>query len=391
MELIDNLTKKKLAIVATTPKMVNSFLINHMISFSKIYNVTVLTNIEGQSYPRNMFPINVKVYNIPIARAINIFYDIKSLYLLIMYLYRENISVIYSISPKGGLLSITAGWLVCVPVRIHTFTGQVWFTKKGITKWLLKMIDKIISLLSTVIIVDSASQREFLLSNKVVSDKKSFVLGNGSISGVDIKRFFPSKGARERLRAKMRIHNSTIVFLFVGRLKKDKGVLELINAFAKIYNLKKMSLWFVGDDEENLLKELEGIACAEKISVDFFSYTTAPEEYMQAADVFCLPSYREGFGSTIIEAAACGIPAIGSRIYGITDAIIDGETGILVEKGVVNELASTMLEFAKNDYLRKKMGERAMKVAIEKYNPDLITKELVSIVNKQLFRESVFK
>ena len=112
---------------------------------------------------------------------------------------------------------------------------------------------------------------------------------------------------------------------------------------------------------------------------------------MQAADVFCLPSYREGFGSTIIEAAACGIPAIGSKIYGITDAIIDGETGILVEKGNVHDLASAMLELAENDYLRKKMGAYAMKVAIEKFKPDYISKELVSILKKQLIQAEIVR
>ncbi len=386
MELTDDLTKKNLAIVATTPKMVNFFLINHMIRFSKFYNVTILTNFEGQSDPRSMFPIKVKVHNIPIAREINIFYDIKTFYLLIMYLYREKISVIYSISPKGGLLSITAGWLVCVPIRIHTFTGQVWLTKKGFTRWLLKRMDRITSLLSTIVIIDSPSQREFLLWNKIVSKKKSLVIGNGSISGVDMERFYPSKDVRERLRAELGIHSSTIVFLFVGRLKKEKGVLELINAFAKISPLKKMSLWFVGDDEEDLVKELKTIAYTQQISVEYFSFTKVPEEYMQAADVFCLPSHREGFGTSIIEAAACGIPAIGSKIYGITDAIIDGETGILVEKGVVDDLASAMFFLAKNDLLRKKMGEFALKIATEMFNSDLITKELVSIVNKQSAR-----
>ena len=383
--------RKKIAVVATTPKMVRYFLVYHVLCFTELYDVVVITNYADQSEILDIFPDNVKKYNIPIVRDINIFLDCKALLFLICYFYREKITLVYSISPKGGLLSMMASKFLSVPVRMHTFTGQVWFARTGVTRWLLKMMDRIISLLSTVVIVDSPSQREYLIEHKVVSHKKSLVIGNGSISGVDTKRFHPSKDVRGIIRKKVSIQNSTIVFLFVGRLKKDKGVFELINAFTNISPKNKISLWFVGDDEEDILKNIEIIESAKQFSIEFLPFTTIPEEYMQAADVFCLPSYREGFGSTIIEAAACGIPAIGSKIYGITDAIIDGETGILVEKGNVHDLASAMLELAENDYLRKKMGAYAMKVAIEKFKPDYISKELVSILKKQLIQAEIVR
>ena len=383
--------RKKIAVVATTPKMVRYFLVYHVLCFTELYDVVVITNYADQSEILDIFPDNVKKYNIPIVRDINIFLDCKALLFLICYFYREKITLVYSISPKGGLLSMMASKFLSVPVRMHTFTGQVWFARTGVTRWLLKMMDRIISLLSTVVIVDSPSQREYLIEHKVVSHKKSLVIGNGSISGVDTKRFHPSKDVRRIIRKKVSIQNSTIVFLFVGRLKKDKGVFELINAFTNISPKNKISLWFVGDDEEDILKNIEIIESAKQFSIEFLPFTTIPEEYMQAADVFCLPSYREGFGSTIIEAAACGIPAIGSKIYGITDAIIDGETGILVEKGNVHDLASAMLELAENDYLRKKMGAYAMKVAIEKFKPDYISKELVSILKKQLIQAEIVR
>ena len=386
-----NCGRKKIAVVATSPKMVRYFLVFHILRFTELYDVVVITNYADQSENLDIFPDNVKKYNIPIVRDINIFLDCKALLFLIYYFYREKITLVYSISPKGGLLSMMASKFLSVPVRMHTFTGQVWFARKGITRWLLKMMDRITSLLSTVVIVDSPSQREYLVEHKVVTHKKSLVIGNGSISGVDTKRFHPSKDVREVIREKVSIQNSTIVFLFVGRLKKDKGIFELINAFTNISPQKKISLWFVGDDEEDILKNIKTIESAKRYSIEFLPFTTIPEEYMQAADVFCLPSYREGFGSTIIEAAACGIPAIGSRIYGITDTIIDGETGILVEKGNVHELASAMLEMAENDYLRKKMGAYAMKVAIEKFKPDYISKELVSILKKQLIQAEIVR
>ncbi|MDC0229379.1 glycosyltransferase family 4 protein [Deltaproteobacteria bacterium] len=375
--------RKNIAIVATTPKMIRFFLVNHVTNLSEFYNVTVISNFDGQRDVLNILPNNIRKYSLPISREISIFADIKSLLLLMVFFYKEKFSVVFSISPKGGLLSMIAAWFMSVPVRIHAFTGQVWVTNKGVTRWLLKFMDRITSFLSTVVIVDSPSQKNFLVMNKIVSQMKSLVLGSGSISGVDKTRFRPRPIVKKRIRYKMNTNDSTIIFLFVGRLKKDKGVFELIKAFTSISSkVDHAVLWFVGDDEDNLLKELKLISSIQQNSIKFIPYTTSPEEYMLAADVFCLPSYREGFGSTIIESASCGIPSIGSRIYGITDAIIDGETGILVEKGDVNQLALAMLELANNCSLRIKMGESARKIALEKFDSNRITDELMAIIKR---------
>ena len=118
-------------------------------------------------------------------------------------------------------------------------------------------------------------------------------------------------------------------------------------------------------------------------TIQFIPYTTAPEDYFNASDIYCLPSFREGFGSTIIEAAACGIPAIGSNIYGITDAIIDGETGVLVEKGNVDALASAMLSLANDHSLRKKMGNSAKQRAIKKFHQQRLSDELMKVIKQQ--------
>ena len=373
-----------MAVVTSVPLQVRFFLVNHIVNFHKRYEITIISNLLTQKKLLNILPKEVLTHHISIRREINLIADIKTLLQLIFYFYRKKFRVVYSISPKAGLLCMFAAWFVCVPIRIHSFTGQVWVTQKGMLKLLLKFIDRITAKLATVVIVDSSSQRDFLIDNHVVTEGKSLVLGDGSISGVDVDRFCIKPSVRKKIRADLDVDDSTIIFLFVGRLKKVKGVFELARSFTNISKGRNdLALLFVGPDEENIQDDLKSITLDCNSTALFVPYTTVPEDYFTASDIYCLPSYREGFGSTIIEAAACGLPAIGSNIYGITDAILDGETGVLVEKGNVDALASAMLSLVNDPSLRKKMGESAKQRAIEKFHQQRLSDELMKVIKQQ--------
>jgi len=375
------LQKRKLAIVATIPQVVRYFLVNHVIYFSKLYDVTVVSNFSGEDSITDILSEEVRVRDIPIRRPISLLMDIITLVKLIRYLHKEKTYIVYSVTPKGGLLGMLAAWFTGVPIRIHTYTGQVWATKKGLSRLILMFMDRIVALLATQVIVDSYSQRSFLIEHKIVSKTKSLVLCDGSISGVDTERFQPNHSIRQEVRNGMGVGNSTIVFLFIGRIKSDKGVFDLAEAFSNICNEKNnIALWFVGPDEDRIINDLKLITKPLNCSVSYIPHTKTPEKYMVSADIFCLPSYREGFGTSIIEAAACGIPSIGSKIYGIMDAIRDRETGILVERGNVDALASAMLELTNNEYLRNYMGKSAQINAVKRFDKDRISRALLNVI-----------
>ena len=379
-----HLKREMMAIVTSVPLQVRFFLVNHIVNFHKRYEITIISNLLKQKILLNILPKEVLSHHISILREINLIADIKTLLQLIFFFYSKKFRVVYSISPKAGFLCMFAAWLACVPIRIHTFTGQVWATQKGMLKLFLKLIDRITAKLATKVIVDSLSQRDFLIDNHIVTEEKSLVLGDGSISGVDVDRFSMKPSVRKMIRADLDIDDSTIIFLFVGRLKKEKGVFELARAFANISKERNdVALCFVGPDEENIQDDLNSITLDCNGTVLFVPYTTAPEDYFTTSDICCLPSYREGFGSSIIEAAACGLPAIGSNIYGITDAIIDGKTGILVEKGNVDALASAMLSLANDNSLRKKMGNSAKQRALKKFHQQRLSDELMKVIKQQ--------
>jgi glycosyltransferase involved in cell wall biosynthesis len=329
----------------------------------------------------------VNTINLPIERNINLFSDLRVLLLLISIFYKNGFSLVHSVSPKAGLLSAMAAWATRVPNRFHTFTGQVWVTKKGVSRWFLKLLDKIIVTLNTNILVDSFSQQDFLIKENVLSKDLSIVLGSGSISGVDVNRFHPSKIHRNLIRKQLNIKDDCVIFLFVGRLKKEKGIFELIEAFKNVSEQHNdVVLLIVGPDEEGLEQELISRLETCKEFVRFIDFTKEPEQYMAASDVFVLPSYREGFGSVIIEAASCGLPSIGSNIYGLSDAIKDEETGFLVPIRSTKPLERVMLKLVNNDKLRNEMGSNARKRAINHFSQDNITLEILQLY-KRLVKE----
>jgi glycosyltransferase involved in cell wall biosynthesis len=376
--------KKTICIVTASDMTVRAFMLDHIRELSRHYTVYVVTNSENFSLS-DEYGINAINITIPIVRAIRPLKDLRALFMLWGFFRKQHFDLVHSITPKSGLLTGLAGIFAGVQHRVHIFTGQVWVTTKGFYRLLLKTMDRVIALCANNILVDSISQRDFLVAEKVVNAERVLVLGNGSISGVNLSRFYPRSDERSRIRSEQGIAEDATVFLFLGRLNRDKGVLDLAWAFnllaAKYHN---SYLLFVGADEGGMEDRVKKICskCAEKVR--FVSFTKEPEFYMNAADVFCLPSYREGFGSVVIEAGASEVPSVGTRIYGITDSIDEGKTGLLFAPGGIDKLYCHMARFIDNPEMRKEMGEAARVRAEKMFPSTLITSELVKHYQKSL-------
>ena len=360
-----------------------AFLAPHVAAMQERYAVTVVAN-ASEDDPRPA-ESEADFISLPIERRIAPLRDLAALIRLVRLFRRSRFAAVQSVTPKAGLLTMLAGIFSRVPVRIHVFTGQVWATRRGVARWLLKLMDCVITRCATHILVDSPSQRDFLVAEGVVSADKSRVLGKGSISGVDPSRFKPDLHARSELRTQLEYREDSVVFLFVGRLTRDKGVLDLAAAFSRVAAVdEKPRLLVVGPDEDDMQAALQAALGDAASRARFVGYTDRPERHMAAADVFCLPSYREGFGMVVIEAGATGIPAVGSRIYGITDAIEDRVTGLLFEPGNIGDLADCMGRLARDPALRLAMGERARAKALRDFPASTITGELVTLYQAAL-------
>lgn len=374
----------KIFFVSSQKMSVISFLLPHLRSLMALGSVSVFVNDKDLDFLARL-NVDVPVFWAPIERSIRPAQDIKGLLTLYRSFLYERPHVVHSVTPKAGLLAMAAAWLARVPLRVHTFTGQVWVTRTGPMRILLKMADKMIAAMATDILVDSPSQRDFLIQHGVVSARKSQVLGAGSICGVDTARFRPDSQDRIALRQELHIDESAQVVLYLGRLNKDKGVLDLASAFAKVAIEQKSSvLMIVGPDEENMYEQM--LARCPGLSDRIFrvGFTQQPERYMRAADVYCLPSYREGFGSSVIEAAASGIPAVASSIYGLTDAVVDGHTGWLHTPGNVDDLTSTLLRALTNESELKQRGAQARKHVMDVFSQEKITGAMVQFYSQRL-------
>jgi len=349
----------RLCYLTTTDLIVKFFLMEHIRRAAENHDVTVVVQTAETDL---LTRANIRARLIPLAieRDIAPWSDIKALFRLYRLLRHMRFDIIHSVAPKAGLLGMLAAWLARVPIRLHTFQGEVWVTRRGVVRWLLRSIDRLTAFLATDLLVVSASERQFLIDQGIISASKARVLGHGSISGVDVSRFHADTNRRGLVRREMGLSRMDVLFLFLGRLKRDKGVLDLAQAYNMVCgDVSSAHLAFVGPDEDGLRANIESVCKRCQSRLHFQGYTAAPEQYLAAADVLCLPSHREGFGMTIIEAGACGIPALASHIYGITDAVEDGVTGLLHRPRDVAEIAQQLRRLAVDADERQSLGDRA--------------------------------
>lgn len=360
-------SKKSLCFLATVEYAIDAFLYDHIIKLSKYYEITVITNSTSKNFHTGKLN-GISVINVNFSRKISFLNDLACLLHLIIIFSNRKFDVVTSITPKAGLLGIFAAFLNSMPIRIHCFTGQIWANKFGLKRWFFKLLDKFINISATHIIVDGRAQYKFLLNENIISKNTSFVFGNGSICGVNFKRFRPNKKIRSTLRKKFNIPNSAFVFLFVGRLNSEKGIYDLLSAFKKA-NLESSFLFLVGPDEENI-----GLKFQQSKNIIFHEFTNNPEDFMASCDLLCLPSYREGFGNVVIEAAASGIPAIVSDVYGLSDFVISKKTGFIHKVGDIDEMVRLFRVLYKDKALVKNIGEKARTSAKKDFDSDLISK-----------------
>lgn len=349
---------KKIAFVTSNPLSAKVFLAPHMKALSSDYEITLISNFSDTEHSElEHFGVSHFVH-LPISRDISLVSDIKVLLQLFKHFLKHRYHTVHSITPKAGLIGMFAAKLSFTPKRYHTFTGQVWVTKKGIFRTLLKCLDSLIAFSATIVLADSTSQAEFLLSENVVK-KLPLVLAKGSISGVNVERFLFKPEVRDKIRSSLAIKENELVYLFLGRLCIDKGINELIEAFEtlSIQEGAKAHLLLVGPNEQHY--DDAYFEQKKDLRIHRVGFTNSPQDYYSAADVFVLPSYREGFGTSILEAAAAGLPAIASNIYGLSDAVDNEFSGLLVPPKNAMLLYNIMDKLNKDIILRQEMGLNA--------------------------------
>ena len=371
----------KIARIASVAYFMATQLKDQVVYLNNLGMQIVVISGDGPELARFKFSESLSYECLDISRTISLLKDLIALIKLFRICRKYRFSIIHSTTPKAGLISAIAGYLARVPVRLHTFTGQPWVHRKGLVRAVSRICDKIIVRLNTKCYADSKSQMEFIILEGIVPKNKIDVIGAGSLAGVDLNRFNPSRwNEKDKLQSRqaLGISGDSKVIIFIGRITRDKGIIELIDAFNSLvhkeYNIDLLLLGPL-DQDCGGKASISFQSLSENNRIHYLGYDDCPEKYMSISDVLCLPSYREGFGTVVIEAAAMSIPCVGSNIYGLKDAIIDGDTGILVPPRDASALASALKRLLDNPEGLSKMGQRARQRVCLDFDSELVNKK----------------
>lgn len=373
---------KNIAFLATVPYAADFFLGPHILNLKSKYTIFLLTNLKNNNdylYFKKKYP-NINIINIPFKRKIHLFYDFISFIKLLLFFFNNKVDIVHSITPKAGLLSHFVSFINNVPIRIHTFTGQIWSRHNKIKKIFFIFIDNLIVLFSSNILVDGISQSKYLKKNSFFISKSISVINNGSICGVDTSRFFPDANVKFLFRKKYGIKKNDVVLLFLGRINKDKGVYDLVTAFNNCLLIKEnIKLFLCGPIEDKLFNNyINNLDLNIKKSIFLLDFTNNPEHIFNASDIFCMPSYREGFGQAVIEASACCLPVIVSNIYGLADSFKKNKTGLVYEVGSIKCLEQKLLYLINNKSKRLSLGKQGRIFVQTKFEQKNIVKSFES-------------
>ena len=274
---------------------------------------------------------------VPMTRKITPFRDLWAIFLLIKLFRRERPDIVHTETPKAGLLGMIAAWLCGVNIRIHTVAGLPLMVEKGVKLAVLQWIEKITYGAATNVWPNSQSLMNFIKAHRFTSFDKLRLIGEGSSNGVDTQRF--SRTAldpkiTETVKAELHYDPSLRYMLFVGRMVLDKGIVELVHVFLRVYEKdRSLRLILAGNFEKSLDPLPQDIedAIRNHPAIIHISWTDRVEYYMELSSYFVFPSYREGFPNVLLEAALMKLPIVCSRIAGNVDIVTHQQSGLLFE------------------------------------------------------------
>lgn len=373
---------KKIIRAVTVPQSIGFFEEIMMRMKNDGYETIVLTSPGKELEDFKQRHPDDKTIEVPMERRISFTKDLKSLFQMIKVLRRERPYMVHSMTPKAGLLSMVAGWLAGVPVRVHTFTGLVWPTETGLKRKILMATDWLTCACATHIIPEGQGVLNDL-KDYGVCRKPMKVLGYGNVKGVDMDKFNPARFAEGQRDAEV------FRFVFVGRVVRDKGINELVSAFVRLNNeYPNTQLTLVGRYETNLdplksetLKLIEDNLCIDACGPKYGDDLLL--EYLKS-DCFVMPSYREGFPNTVMEAGAMGLPSIVTNINGSREIIINGENGLIIPTKDADSLYEAMKLMLLDNKIREKMASNARPLIGSRFEKSFVQECLINFYEEIL-------
>ena len=318
----------------------------------------------------------VKTISVVMQRNISPLKDLLSLWNLYVLFKKEKPLIVHSITPKAGLLTMTAGFFAGVPIRIHTFTGLIFPSKTGLLKRLLILMDKLLCKFATHVYPEGNGVKQDLIYFGITR-KPLKVIANGNVNGIDTDYFNNnnlSELENQTLKNALGINSNDFVFIFVGRLVGDKGINELITAFKKFNSTDAIKLLLVGPFEQELDPLLVETLHEIKVNVNIISVGFQKEvrSYFAIADALVFPSYREGFPNVVLQAGAMNLPCIVTDINGSNEIISDGINGIIIPAKNNLKLYEVMLKLVNDTLLRENLQKHSREMIVSRFEQKMV-------------------
>ncbi len=373
--------------VTTVPVSLNILLKGQHRFFNQYFEVVGLAS-PGKELDEVALSEEIRVVPIHMHRQISLLNDVISLIRIFCVIKKEKPVIIHTHSPKAGTLGMIAAWVARVPVRLHTVAGLPLLEEKGFKRSILDLVEKITYRFATKVYPNSMGLYKIILQNGYAKETKLKVIGNGSSNGIDINHFNPTlfnSEIKEGLRNELQISDQDLVFVFVGRLVKDKGINELIVAFEKLEH-QNIKLLLVGNTEP----ELDPLLPSTKKSINNNSniisvgFRQDVRPYLAISDVLVFPSYREGFPNVVMQAGAMGLPSIVTDINGCNEIILNGLNGIIIPPKDDKALTKAMDQFIENPELVKQLSQNARESIVSRFDQQTMWNLIKEEYDKQL-------
>lgn len=374
----------RLCIMSTIPQTIISFWGDQLKYLQENgFDVSVITSsgTSAQDYgPR--IPESIRVFTVKMSRTIDPIDDCRAFNNILRIIKRERFDIVQYVTPKAAFLGSLASWFARVPVRLYLMWGLYYVTQKGFKRAIFKTVERIICFCSTTIAPDSRGNLKLAVEEGLGRVDKFSVVGNGSANGVDTGKFDADKRSEygRQTRSKLGIPGTGTVFGCIAAIVGDKGINELVEAFNDIsQSHPEVYLLYVGQTtEKDPVKSSTLETMKSNRQIFQVGWQTEPERYLAAMDIFVLPTYREGLGVVNIQASAMGLPVISTTVPGPQEAIVDGQTGILVPPRQVAPLVKAMRELMDRPQYAKELGEAGRKRVHEQYEQKRVWDSILS-------------
>lgn len=375
------MSNKKLFRITTVPRSLDKLLEGQLSFMSDYYEVTAISS-DAEYLKKIGEKEKVAVFEVDMSRKITPFADLRAIAKLYFYLKKTKPFIVHTHTPKAGMVGMMAAKLAGVPHRLHTVAGLPLLEAKGKKRQLLDFVEKITYAAATKVFPNSFGLRDIIKSNQYCPSEKLKVLANGSSNGINTQYFNPEifQSTASTLKDTLGIHPNDFVFIFVGRLVKDKGINELVDAFDRlIATHPNTKLVLVGKYEQDLdpLEEKTLGMIASNKNIISTGYQSDVRPYFAISDALVFPSYREGFPNVVMQAGAMNLPCIVTNINGCNEIVRENDNGLIIPVHDALAIFNAMKKMMDDKEPFEKMRQNARPRIVSQYEQQVVWKAIL--------------